>query len=103
MSFIESDGSVVADALELSHQLGWVLLNVCEGTFEAGLQAASTKHGFEQWRLLRLRYAGSSEMMALTLLTELVSYKFNMQDFESDLAEYEKNISDFERMAAESL
>ena len=85
-TFLESDGSVVADALELSHQLGWVLLNVCEGTSEAVLRAASTKHGFEQWRLLRLRYAGSSGIMAL----ELISYKFGVNDFESDLTNYEE-------------
>ena len=65
-TFVDSDGSVLSGHLELSHQLAWVLSNVCEGSSEAVLRSSATKHGFEQ------RYACTSEMTALSLLTDIV-------------------------------
>ncbi len=100
--FIRDDGTPNEDMLGLSYQLKWVLENVCDGSSEAVVSSSASDHGFEIWRLLRLRYAGSSEMTALGLLTDLVQFKFNMSDFENDLAQFKK-VSDFERMASEPL
>ena len=61
--FVESDGSVLTEAVDLSHQLAWNLINVCEGSSEAVIRSSSTKHGFELWRILKQRYAGSFEML----------------------------------------
>ena len=102
-TFVDSDGSVLTEAMDLSHQLAWVLINVCEGSSEAVIRSSSTKHGFELWRILKQRYAGSSEMNALSLLTDIVQKRFDMSDFESDLAQFEQKIAHFERIAGEPL
>ena len=75
------NGTPNPETMALSYQLRWVLLNVCEGSSKAVLRASPSKHGFELWRLLRQRYAGSSELTALSLLTDIVQTKFNMSDF----------------------
>jgi len=101
--FKSPDGTTNNDAIALSHQLRWILLNVCEGGAEAVIRSRASEHGFELWRLLKLRYGGSNQMSALSVLTKIVQKKFNMNDFENDLANFEKMISDFERLAGEPL
>jgi hypothetical protein len=89
-------GTMVADRARQAGKVWQELSLMCRGEAGRVVQSVEIENGFEAWRLLSRRARGGGQTRAKTLLSVVLSFKFDTKTILDDLNRWEKLISQYE-------
>ena len=85
------------EAEVLSFQLQNALIALCDGPSSKIVQRQEkSENGAESWRLLFNRYSPSTRSKATGRMMKILTWKFNMENFENSFNEWEAEISRYD-------
>ena len=94
--FKNSSGELNEKFMGLSKKLKTYIASHCDYSIDVVLQSGTTKHGFEMWRRLRERFEHKSALTTAGRLSKVLSFRFNVETLESDMATFEHEIAQTE-------
>ena len=74
--------------VEFSRQLHYLLAQITEGPARLIVRLNEAANGLESWRQLHARFASPDRARGVSLLNQLLEFKFRDAYFESDLTEF---------------
>jgi hypothetical protein len=91
-------GTLTRDKQMMSIHLQNVLISLTEGpALRIVKRQEQSENGFEAWRQLCLRYDPSTRSKATSIMTTILNWKFNMQEFESNFNDFEAENEKYDR------
>ena len=91
------------ERVQLSHELHYWLVQMCEGTSGSILRQVDTLHGTEVWRRLYGHYKPSAATSAVGRLAVILEFSLSDSKFENDFVKWEAEINKFEKETASHL
>ena len=83
------DNVATQAAINFSRKLHYLLTNLTTDSARLIARQNFDSNGFETWRLLRQKFALPDATRHVSLLTQLLDFKFNPSTFESDFNTWE--------------
>ena len=102
-----ADGTADADAtrnrVTFSRKMHYLLSNLTRDSARLVVRQNLDGNGFETWRRLYQKFALPDATRSVSLLTQLLDYKFSTNTFEQDFNTWETIKAKYERQAGQAL
>ena len=89
--------------IQLSHELQYALINVCEGPALSVVKQRASPHGIETWRRLHQNFGTTSTTSSMGRLAAILEFNFNDNNLENDFVKWESEIQKFEKETTSAL
>ena len=99
----ESNPTLTQQRVAFSRKLHYLLALITEDSARLVVRQNNNGNGFETWRLLNMKFTLPGTTRDVSTLSNIMTYNFNMQDFEKDFDKWENLKKKYEKATKTSL